>query len=127
MTMPTTKIETPPSAEAQVTAETTTAPAEVQSNTAAPEAKQGWIEEIEVAGSQLVERVKELVSEGNVRRLIVRMPDDRVLLEIPLTAGVAVGGVITILAPVLAALGALAALIAHLKVQIIRTDDTPDA
>ena len=120
--MPTTNIETPPTIEEQVTAETA-----AQSNDSAPEAKPGWIEEIEVAGSQLVERVKELVSEGNVRRLIVRMPDDRVLLEIPLTTGVAVGGVITIIAPVLAALGALAALIAHLKVQIIRTDNTPDA
>ena len=126
--MPTTNIETPPTIEEQVSAETVTptAPAEGQSTAAAPEAKPGWVEEIEVAGSQLVERVKELVGEGNVRRLIVRMPDDRVLLEIPLTAGVAVGGVITIIAPVLAALGALAALIAHLKVQIIRTDDTPD-
>ena len=120
--MPTTNIETPPTIEEQVTAETA-----AQSNDSAPEAKPGWIEEIEVAGSQLVERVKELVGEGNVRRLIVRMPDERVLLEIPLTTGVAVGGVITIIAPVLAALGALAALIAHLKVQIIRTDDTPDA
>ena len=126
--MPTTNIETPPTIEEQVTAETA-----AQSNDSAPEAKPGWIEEIEVAGSQLVERVKELVSEGNVRRLIVRMPDDRVLLEIPLTAGVAVGGVITIIArpeshaSSWSPLGALAALIAHLKVQIIRTDDTPDA
>ena len=82
-----------------------------------------WVEEIELAGSQLVERVKELIAEGNVRRLILRTEDNRVLLEIPLTAGVAVGGVVTIFAPLLAALGALAALIAHMKVQIIRTED----
>jgi len=82
-----------------------------------------WVEEIELAGSQLVERVKELIAEGNVRRLILRTEDNRVLLEIPLTAGVAVGGVVTFFAPLLAGLGALAALIAHMKVQIIRTED----
>lgn len=84
--------------------------------------KHTWMEEIEVAGSQLVEQVKELINEGNVRRLIIRTQEDKILLEIPLTAGVAVGGVVTILSPVLAALGALAALIAKVKVQIIRTE-----
>ncbi len=135
MTMPTTKIEMPPTnedglpVETMVTIETVPVapPPAAESNGVAPDAKQGWIEEIEIAGSQLVERVKELVSEGNVRRLVVRTAEDRVLLEIPLTAGVAVGGVVTIFAPVLAALGALAALIAHVKVQIIRNADTPDA
>lgn len=82
-----------------------------------------WIEEIEVAGSQLVERVKELVAEGNVRRLIIRSPENKVLLEIPLTAGAVVGGVVTIVAPLLAALGALAALIVKVKVQIVRVDN----
>jgi hypothetical protein len=79
-----------------------------------------WTEEIEITGSQLVDRVKELVSEGNVRRLIIRTSDDKTLLEIPLTAGVAVGGVVTIITPVLAALGALAALLANVKLQIVR-------
>lgn len=81
-----------------------------------------WIEEIEVAGSELVERVKELISEGNVKRLIIKKPDGSLLMEIPLTAGVAVGGVFTILAPVLAALGAMAALLAKVKVEIVRVD-----
>ena len=84
-----------------------------------------WIEEIEITGSELVGRVKELIAEGNVRRLIIRSPDDRVLLEVPLTAGVAVGGVVTIFTPVLAALGAMAALLANVKVQILRAD-SPD-
>jgi hypothetical protein len=81
-----------------------------------------WIEEIEMAGSQLVERVKELIDEGNVRRVIIRTSDDRLLLEVPLTAGAVVGGVLTVFAPVLAALGALAALLARVKVQIVRTE-----
>jgi len=79
-----------------------------------------WIEEIEIAGSELVERVKELVREGNVRRLIIRKPSGELLMEIPLTAGVAVGGVVTIIAPLLAALGAMAALLAKVKVEIVR-------
>lgn len=81
-----------------------------------------WREELEIAGNQLVERVKELIAEGNVRRLIIRTAEDKILLEIPLTAGVAVGGVVTLLSPVIAALGALAALIAHFKVQIVREE-----
>jgi hypothetical protein len=82
-----------------------------------------WMEEIEVAGGQLVERVKELIAEGNVRRLILRTQDDKLIMEIPLTAGAVFGGVVTLFAPLLAALGALAALIARIKVQIVRTEE----
>lgn len=81
-----------------------------------------WTETIEIAGNQLVDEVKQLLKEGNVRRLIIRKPDNEVLLEIPLAAGVAVGGVVTLFAPLLAALGALAALIAQFRVEIVRTD-----
>jgi hypothetical protein len=83
-----------------------------------------WTDEILVTGSELVERIKKLVAEGNVRRLIIRKPSGESLLEIPLTAGVAVGGTVTILAPVLAAIGALAALLAEFKVDVVRTDET---
>jgi len=79
-----------------------------------------WTEEIEISGSQLVDHVKDLIKEGNVRRLIIRTSDDKTLLEIPLTASVAVGSVVTIFTPVLAALGALAALLANVKLQIVR-------
>ena len=78
-------------------------------------------EQVEIAASELVDRTKELIEEGNVRRLIIRNQDGEVLLEVPLTTGVAVGGVVTILAPVLAALGAMAALLTHVKVEIVRT------
>lgn len=82
-----------------------------------------WTEEVEISGSEVVDRVKELVAEGNVRRLIIRNSDDKQLLEIPLTAGVAVGGVVTIFALPLAILGAAAALLANVKLQIVRTQD----
>ena len=81
-----------------------------------------WVEEIEVAGSDLVDRVKELVEEGNVRRLIIRNANNDVLIEVPLTPAVVVGGVATVINPILAALGALAALIAKLKIEIVRVE-----
>ena len=84
--------------------------------------KPEWVEEVEVAGSDLVERVKDLVQEGNVRRLIIRNANNDVLLEVPLTPVVVVGGVATIINPILAALGALAALIAKLKIEVVRID-----
>ena len=86
------------------------------------EDEHSWTEQIEIAGSELVDRTKELIEEGNVRRLIIRNQEDEVLLEVPLTAGVAVGGVMTLIAPVLAALGAMAALLTHVKVEIVRTE-----
>ena len=82
-----------------------------------------WVEEMEVAGGELVERVKDLVAEGNVRRLIIRSASGEVLIEVPLTPAVVVGGVATVLSPVLAALGALAALIARLKIEIVRMEE----
>ncbi|KYK38662.1 MAG: hypothetical protein AYK18_06500 [Theionarchaea archaeon DG-70] len=55
---------------------------------------------------QLIEKIKELIHEGNVRRIIVKDEEDRLLLEIPVTIGV-IGALI---APWLAALGAIAAI-----------------
>src|SRR5215212_6284385 len=79
-----------------------------------------FTEHIEIAASDLVDRTKELIEGGNVRRIIIRNQDDEVLLEVPLTAGVVVGGAVTIVAPVLAALGALAALLTHVKIEVVR-------
>jgi hypothetical protein len=87
-----------------------------------PEGERTTVEEIEISGSEVVDRVKELIAEGNVRRLIIRTPKDETLLEIPLTTGVAIGGVVTIFLPLLAALGAMAALLANVKIQIVRVD-----
>ena len=77
--------------------------------------KEETIEEIKVIGGQLVDKVKELVKEGNIRRIIIKK-EEKVLMEIPLTF--AVIGVA--LAPILAAVGALAALISECTLQIER-------
>lgn len=67
---------------------------------------EGVHEEFEVAGEDLVEKVKELIHEGNVRRLIIRNQDGKTVFEIPVTIGV-IGAV---LVPILAAIGAIATL-----------------
>ena len=79
-----------------------------------------WKEEIVIAAGDLVDTVKKLVAEGNVRRLIIKNTEDQSLLEIPLTAGVVIGSTLALLAPVLAALGALATLLSKVKIVIVR-------
>jgi hypothetical protein len=79
-----------------------------------------FTEEIEVAGNQAVEQVKRLVAEGNVRRLIIKNTEDNILLEMPLTVGAVAGGAIALASPWLAALGAFAALVARVKIEIVR-------
>jgi len=83
-------------------------------------------ERVAIAGAELVDYVKSLIARGNVRRLIIRKPRGEVLLEVPLAAGIAVSGVLTLMAPVLAALGAMAALVAKVQVDIVRTGDDED-
>jgi hypothetical protein len=82
--------------------------------------KASLTEEIAVRGAELVERVKALMQDASVRRLVVRRPTGEALIEIPLAAGLGVAGVLTLMAPVLAAVGAMAALIADFRVQIER-------
>ena len=77
-------------------------------------------DEISVTGSALLDKVKELIQQGNVRRLIVRRPNGKILADIPLTAGVGVAGVLTLLMPMLVALGAMAALVAQFRIEVER-------
>jgi hypothetical protein len=71
-------------------------------------------EEFRVDGEQLIAKIKELVHEGNIRRIIIKDKDGKVMLEFPLTFGV-VGAV---LAPTLAAVGAVAALIGEATIVV---------
>lgn len=72
-------------------------------------------ETFELEGSQVVEKVKHLIHEGDVRRILIQH-EGRTVAEFPLTAGV-VGAVF---APMLAAVGALAALLGHCTVAVER-------
>lgn len=85
-----------------------------------------FTEEVEVAGHQLIEEVTRLVSEGNVRKLRVRSKNSDVVFEVPLTAGAVVGGVFVLAAPALAVLGALAGLLAKVKIEIVRNVEDDD-
>jgi Domain of unknown function (DUF4342) len=80
-----------------------------------PEEKIG-VEEFTINGDALVTKIKELIHQGNIRRIIIKNEEGRVLIEIPLTVGV-VGGVISAaLFPVMAAVGAIGAMVAHLTI-----------
>ena len=83
-----------------------------------------WYEEFKVSSDNLVARVRELIREGNVRRVFVKNESGETLIEIPLTAGVAVTAVAAAVAPVLVAVGAIAALLtqATIGVERRRTD-----
>jgi hypothetical protein len=85
-----------------------------------PGGKKTFSEEIEVAASQLVDRVKELYAEGKVRRVRIKSPDGNLLLELPLNVGAIAGGAVALAAPWLALIGAFAGLVAHAKVEIVR-------
>jgi Domain of unknown function (DUF4342) len=75
-------------------------------------------EEFTIKGSDLVDKVKEFIHEGNVRRIIIKNEEGRTLIEIPLTVGV-VGGVLSAaLFPVVAAVGVIGATVAHLTLVI---------
>lgn len=76
------------------------------------------VEEFTISGDGLVVKVKELIHEGNIRRIIIKNEEGRVLIEIPLTVGF-VGGVLSAaLFPVVVAVGVIGAMVAHLTVVI---------
>ncbi len=78
-------------------------------------------ETIDVKGGHLVEKVKELIHEGNVRRIIIKDSDGKTVMEVPVTVGV-VG---FLLSPTMAAIGALAALAADYSIEVER--DIPES
>ena len=76
-------------------------------------------EEFHVNGEELIAKIKQLVHEGNIRRITIKNKDGKVMLEFPLTFGV-VGAV---LAPTLAAVGALAALIGEATIVVEKVEE----
>jgi hypothetical protein len=79
-------------------------------------------ETIRLQGSELLEKVKQIIQEGNARRVVIKQ-GNRTVAEFPLTAGV-VG---TVLAPVLAAIGAVVALLNDCSIEIEREVPSHDA
>lgn len=79
-------------------------------------------EEVPFSGDTLLTKIKEILREGNIRRVVIKNEDGRVLIDIPLTVGV-VG---TLIAPQLAAIGAIAALVLRGSILIEKESDSAD-
>jgi len=77
------------------------------------------VEEFRLDGEQLLAKARELVREGNVRRITIKNEDGRVLAEFPLTAGVLGAALL----PIWAAIGAIAALATHCTIVVERIED----
>jgi hypothetical protein len=89
----------------------------------AAEDKRTFTEEFKVSGERVVSKVKELIREGNVRRITLKNDEGKTLIEIPLTLGV-IG---TVLLPVWAGIGAIAALVADLTIAVEKVAEPVDA
>jgi hypothetical protein len=76
-------------------------------------------EEFQVRGEEIISKIKELIHEGDIRRIIIKNDEGRTLIDIPLTIGV-VGALV---APQLAALGAIAALVTHGTIVVEKVEE----
>jgi len=79
------------------------------------------VEEVHVMGRDLVDKVRELIHEGNVQRIVVKDEHGNTFVEIPVTVA-AIGAV---LAPLLAAIGAISALVAKFTIVVVRNEPKP--
>ncbi|MBK7140957.1 MAG: DUF4342 domain-containing protein [bacterium] len=75
-----------------------------------------FTEEIKVSGEQLVDTVKKLIHEANVRRVIIKNEEGKTLIEMP----VSIAGVGVILAPIVAAVGAIAAVVTNCTIVVVK-------
>jgi hypothetical protein len=80
-------------------------------------------EKFTVDGNQVVGKIKELIRQGNIRRVRL-IHNGRPLIDIPLTVGVPVAAAAVLAAPVLAAVGAIAALVTECTLEVERVEDT---
>ena len=80
-------------------------------------------ERITVSGSKLAEKVKELVRQGNIKRVRL-IHEEKVLIDIPLSVGAPVAVVTVLAAPVLAALAAIAVLVKDCTIEIEKVEET---
>lgn len=108
----------------QGTTQGTTQGAAGASGTSSTTGKRTFVEEFQVSGERVVEKIKELIREGNVRRISLKNEKGETLIEIPLTIGV-IG---TLLLPVWAGIGAIAALVANLTIsaeKVVQPEEAP--
>ena len=80
--------------------------------------KTNW-ESFKVNGDEIVAKVKEIIKEGNARRIIIKNEKDEIVMEFPMTVG-AIG---VVLAPIFAAVGTLAALVTHCTIMVEKMEE----
>ncbi len=80
-------------------------------------------EKFTVSGSQLVDKVKQLIHEGNIRKVRL-LHEGRTVLEIPLSIGAPATAIVILTAPVLAAIGAFAALVTECTIEVEKIEKT---
>lgn len=78
-------------------------------------------EKFRVSGSEIVEKVKQLIHEGNIRKVRL-VHEDRTIIEIPLSIGAPVAALGIMAAPVLAAIGAFAALVTECTIEVEKVE-----
>jgi len=84
-------------------------------------------DDLDFNGSDWLGKAKDLINQGNLRRLIVRRPSGRILADLPLTAAVVVLLILILIVPMLMALAALAALAMQFKLEITRDPGVYDS
>jgi len=82
-------------------------------------------EKFTVSGNQLVEKVKQLIHEGNIRKVRI-LHEGKTLLEVPLSVGAPATALVILAVPVLAALGAFAALVTECTIEVEKVDKPPE-
>ncbi|MGB3241025.1 MAG: DUF4342 domain-containing protein [Geitlerinemataceae cyanobacterium] len=80
------------------------------------------VEEFQIDGDTVVTKIKELIHQGNIRRITLKNEAGHTLIEIPMTVGIVGGAIAVTLAPILAAIGAIGALVARLTITIERVN-----
>jgi len=80
-------------------------------------------EKFTVSGDQIVEKIKQLIHEGNIRKVRL-IHKEKTLLEIPLTIGAPATAAVVLIAPLLAALGAFAALVTECTIEVEKTEES---
>ena len=81
--------------------------------------KKSTFKEFKLNGSEIIDKIKALIHEGNIRRIIIKNEEEKTLIEIPLTLGV-IGAAF---APVWAAIGAIAALVTKMTIVVEKEED----
>ncbi|MFX0539521.1 DUF4342 domain-containing protein [Ornithinimicrobium sp. Y1847] len=85
-----------------------------------------WTERMEVAGSDLLGRVKDLAKDADAKRVIIKNDKDEEMLAFPLSWGVAGGALAVVAAPMLAAVAAIGGAVANVKLEVERREPAPE-